>query len=328
MPRGWPRTSARSAPASGALGTGPRPPADDALRTIARRPQLETSAAPRRGRRVAGRVAVAALGGIARASRRRCDSMPSTSRASVDGSRRHDDPPHAAPGEAPRPSAGCPGTGRTSPPSDSSPMSATAPGAARTCSEPRQDPERDREIERGAGLAQLGRGEVDRDPPRRVAEAGVADRAADPLAGLLERRVSKADDREPGQPGATSTSTRMTRPSMPDERGGQERWRARGEPYRPALDPAHPDLCAVTRRRAAAERRGRVLQRGARRCAGAATGGGVWTTRAKSSSDRPSSRVGLREHERRAAVQGADRAAVLVDDLVVDRAASARPRRS
>jgi hypothetical protein len=33
-----------------------------------------------------------------------------------------------------------------------------------------------------------------------VDEAGVADRAADPLARLLERGVREADDREPGGP--------------------------------------------------------------------------------------------------------------------------------
>ena len=49
------------------------------------------------------------------------------------------------------------------------------------------------------GLAQVRRGEVDRDPPRRVDVPGVAQRAADPLACLLERGVGEPDDREAGQ---------------------------------------------------------------------------------------------------------------------------------
>ena len=60
-----------------------------------------------------------------------------------------------------------------------------------------QDSHRDREVERGACLAEIRRGEIDGDPPRRVDIPGVADRAADALASILERRVSQADDREP-----------------------------------------------------------------------------------------------------------------------------------
>ena len=92
-----------------------------------------------------------------------------------------------------------PGTERTSPPSDSSPISADPPAARPQLFRAEQDPDRDREVERRAGLAQVGRREVDRDPPRRVDEAGVAERAADPLPGLLEGRVGEADDGEAGQ---------------------------------------------------------------------------------------------------------------------------------
>ena len=66
---------------------------------------------------------------------------------------------------------------------------------------PEQDADRDREIERGAGLAQLGRRKVDRDATRREGEARVADGTADALAGLLHGRVGQPDDREPRQPG-------------------------------------------------------------------------------------------------------------------------------
>ena len=65
---------------------------------------------------------------------------------------------------------------------------------------PEQDPHRDREVERRAGLALLGRREVDRDPARRMDEPRVPDRASDPLARLLERGVREPDDREPRQP--------------------------------------------------------------------------------------------------------------------------------
>ena len=74
-----------------------------------------------------------------------------------------------------------------------------APGTRRDLLRAEQDPHRHREVERRAGLALVGRGEVDRDPARRMDEPGVAQRAPDPLAGLLERGVGQSDDREPGQ---------------------------------------------------------------------------------------------------------------------------------
>ena len=64
-----------------------------------------------------------------------------------------------------------------------------------------QDPDRHREVERGAGLAQLRRREVDGDPPRWMDEPGIAERTADPLPCLLERRVGETHDREARQPG-------------------------------------------------------------------------------------------------------------------------------
>ena len=63
-----------------------------------------------------------------------------------------------------------------------------------------QDADRHREIERRARFPQVRRREVDRDPSRRMDESGVAQRAANTLACLLERGVGEADDREPGQP--------------------------------------------------------------------------------------------------------------------------------
>ena len=94
-----------------------------------------------------------------------------------------------------------PGTDRTSPPSDSSPISATPSPAGPDLFRSEQDPDRHRQIERRAGLAQVGRREVDRDPPRRMDETGVPECAAHALAGLLEGGVGQPDDGEPGQPG-------------------------------------------------------------------------------------------------------------------------------
>jgi hypothetical protein len=61
--------------------------------------------------------------------------------------------------------------------------------------------ERDRQIERGACLAQVGRGQVDGDTTWRVLVTAVSDRAPDPLPRLLQGRVREPDDREAGQPG-------------------------------------------------------------------------------------------------------------------------------
>ena len=143
-----------------------------------------------------------------------------------------------------------PGTGRSSPPSDSSPRTAQRP-AARHLLRPDQDPERDRQVQRRAALAQVRRGQVHRDPARRVLVAAVADGAADALAGLLQGRVRQPDDREARQPGATSTSTRIGRPSRPwsvaESSDASTPPRLRGADHLPAYRPADP---TPTRRRA------------------------------------------------------------------------------
>ena len=64
-----------------------------------------------------------------------------------------------------------------------------------------QDPDRHRQVERGTGLAQVRRREVDRDPARRMDEARVPERTADALARFLERGIGQPDDREAGQAG-------------------------------------------------------------------------------------------------------------------------------
>ena len=64
-----------------------------------------------------------------------------------------------------------------------------------------QDADRDREIERGARLAQVRRSEVHGDPTRWVDKSGIPDGASNPFPGLLERGIGQPDDREPGQAG-------------------------------------------------------------------------------------------------------------------------------
>ena len=56
--------------------------------------------------------------------------------------------------------------------------------------------ERDRQVEAGALLAQLGRREVDRQPAKGELELGGRDPAPDALLRLLARAVGETDDRE------------------------------------------------------------------------------------------------------------------------------------
>ncbi len=60
----------------------------------------------------------------------------------------------------------------------------------------REDAGGDRDVEPGAGLAQVGRREVRGDAPGREVEPGVRDRGAHPLPRLPHGRVSESDDRE------------------------------------------------------------------------------------------------------------------------------------
>ena len=60
----------------------------------------------------------------------------------------------------------------------------------------REDADRDRQIEAGAVLAQVGRREVHRDAALRELEARVGDRSAHALARLAHRSIPESDDRE------------------------------------------------------------------------------------------------------------------------------------
>ncbi len=108
-----------------------------------------------------------------------------------------------------------PGTGRTSAPSDSSPMRPIRPGPGRTCSDPSRMPiaiARSSEapaLRRSAGarLTVIRRGgwtnPAFRNAPRTRSRASWSAVSARPTMV------------NPGRPGATSTSTRMNRPSRP-----------------------------------------------------------------------------------------------------------------
>jgi hypothetical protein len=62
-----------------------------------------------------------------------------------------------------------------------------------------KDRERDRQVEAGALLPQLGRREIDRDPPRREVQLRRSDPRPDTLTGFLASAVGQPDDREARQ---------------------------------------------------------------------------------------------------------------------------------
>src|SRR5581483_8866231 len=70
--------------------------------------------------------------------------------------------------------------------------------ASRQLPRSRQQSKRDREVETGAFLPQLGRCEVDGDAARREAQLGGGDPASDPLTRFLAGAIGEADDREAG----------------------------------------------------------------------------------------------------------------------------------
>ena len=123
-----------------------------------------------------------------------------------------------------------PGTGRTSPSRPSSPRRATGSGPARTCSEPRRIPmamarSSDAPVLRSSAGARLT-------VRRRGGKANPAFR----IAPRTRSRASctavspRPTTVKPGRPGATSTSTRMDRPSRPCKRGGRDDGQHAGHP--------------------------------------------------------------------------------------------------
>ncbi len=88
---------------------------------------------------------------------------------------------------------------------------------------PEEDPDRDGKVQRRAGLAQVRRCEVDRDPARRMAESGVPNSASNPLARFLKGGIGQADDREPRQSGRDVDLDPDDPAVETDKGGGQQR---------------------------------------------------------------------------------------------------------
>ena len=95
----------------------------------------------------------------------------------IDGLRRHEDPVHTALRPSAMPIGSTPGTRAHLAAQPQLPDQRHASRPRPQLLRAQQDPERDREVQRRPGLAQLRRGEVDRDPARRMVVAGVAQRA-------------------------------------------------------------------------------------------------------------------------------------------------------
>ena len=202
----WPRTSPRSGTSgSGAIGDAGSP-----------RPAGRSGAASTRAATVGNRRRDDDERRIRIASPREpapIDSIPSTSRASARASA--GTMTRRTPRRARAATIGSrPGTGRTSPPSDSSPTSAQRP-AARTCSEPSRIAAA---IPRSSEAPRLGRSAGARLTV--IRRGGYVK----PLLRIAPRTRSRASwsavsarptIEKPGRPGATSTSTRTTLPARP-----------------------------------------------------------------------------------------------------------------
>ena len=107
-----------------------------------------------------------------------------------------------------------------------------------------QDPERDRQVVGRAGLADVGRREIDRHPPVREPRPGVPQRRAHPLLRLLDRRVGQPHDRQPRLALPDIDLDLHQQPIEPDRRATQHR----GEHIRLPAIAIHPPW-AVSRGR-------------------------------------------------------------------------------
>ena len=88
----------------------------------------------------------------------------------------------------------------------------------------REDAERDGQVERRAGLAEIRGSEVDRDPVRWKFEAGVANRCAHAIAALADARVGQAHHRKARQPaGDEDLDVNLTGFQAEERRGPQRR---------------------------------------------------------------------------------------------------------
>ena len=89
----------------------------------------------------------------------------------------------------------------------------------------REQGQGDPQVQVVALLAQVGRGEVDQDHPRRQPEAGVADRPAHPLPALAHGGVGQADDAHAGELAEVDVDLDLDRPRLdaPGGRGNRSR---------------------------------------------------------------------------------------------------------
>ena len=207
-------------------------------------------------------------------------------------------------------------------PSDSSPISATRPGPARTCSEPSRIPTaiaRSSEApafrrSAGARLTVIRRGgwtnPALRSAPRTRSRASWSAASASPTIV------------NPGSPGATSTSTRISRPSRPWSvaDGTMANTRAAyGRTLTRQSTVAHPSLI---RRVPEAPRASPSYLVRALSCRVAVTGAtsaaGLSMLFANCTSDVPSAELDFENTNGEPVVEGADRAPVLIHDLVLD----------
>ena len=175
----WPRTSARSPSARGRGGCG-----RDRGRHERARPRGWFSASTASG---SDRDGADLQARRPRTPRRRSAAAAAAAAARAAAPRRR--------------SAARRGCALIAPSSESSP-STTVSSIARRVERPGrgEQAERDRQIERRARLAHVGRRQVDGDAVRRKLEAGVPDRRAHAVAALAHGRVGQPDHREVGQP--------------------------------------------------------------------------------------------------------------------------------
>ena len=208
-------------------------------------------------------------GDLARAMLAPSDVQPATSAASA-RARAGRGAARGPLARAPSATASAPRHGRSSPPSDSSPNTASRSSAsAGTWPPAARMRARDREVEARAGLAQRGRREVDGDPLARELEARVEDRRPDPLAGLAHGAVGESDDGEARQARAdVDLDGDLARVEAVDGEGGDA-----GEHGRPRW-PARVTVEARALRGLRAGRR-RVRRSGTSRCAESARSGAV-----------------------------------------------------
>ena len=105
-----------------------------------------------------------------------------------------------------------------------------------------EDSDGDGEVHARPALWQVRRGEIDRDPARRMDEAGVADRSPDPLPCLAQGGIGESHDGEPGQ-AWRDVHLDTDPPAVEADQGRREQGREHGrDPTRRRLSGDHREL--------------------------------------------------------------------------------------